>query len=683
MTRHLQVVSTEPERRAVIYLRVSTRDQAERNGDPEGYSIPAQREACLKKAAALGATVEGVYVDRGESARSADRPELQRMLAELSGAAVDYVIVHKIDRLARNRADDVTITAAIQLSGAQLVSVTENIDETPSGSLLHGIMSSIAEFYSKNLAAEVQKGMDQKVRSGGTNGRAPIGYLNVRKVTDGKEIRTVEPDPDRAPLIQAAFETYATGLWSLRALAAELAAQGLTSRRTANKPPNPITANKLQELLRNRYYVGVVTWRGVEYPGKHPALISQETFARVQRLLEQRRNGTERTQKHHHYLSGSLRCSRCGGRLLYGFGRGSKGVRYDYFFCINRHTTEKGCDLPYLPVEQVVRAVEDMWAGEAISTDIASELEVKLTEDLEQQNSETLGQTIELTRRIDKLRRERYRLADLAMDGQIPGDIAREKQQALAEQLEAAEEALAKVREIQADAMTTVSACLQILTSCHEAYLRQEEVERREMNQICFEFIKIDSVSRETEASPERQPIFQELRLAAQNLALQSSSPERCSGVHDRVPQVESSNFNALVELRGLEPLTFCMPCRRATNCAIAPRRPRPARTGEVYRLLSGRRRPRAAAGSRRCARSAASPPRRCRRAPTSRRWPARPALATAAAEGRAGDRWPPGPFRRGSRRPAPNRAGGRAARRRGPNARGQRRRCATLPRRP
>jgi DNA invertase Pin-like site-specific DNA recombinase len=198
---------------AVVYARVSTKEQAERDGDPDGYSIPAQREACRRKAASLGANVVAEYVDRGQSARSADRAELQRMLAALQSGGVDYVIVHKLDRLARNRGDDVAISAEILRSGAKLVSVTENIDETPSGNLMHGIMSSIAEFYSRNLANEVIKGTQQKVIAGGTPNAAPIGYLNERKIIDGYETRTVCVNPERADLVTSAFDAYATGDW--------------------------------------------------------------------------------------------------------------------------------------------------------------------------------------------------------------------------------------------------------------------------------------------------------------------------------------------------------------------------------------------------------------------------------------------------------------------------------------
>lgn len=147
---------------AVSYLRVSTRGQAERGGGAdEGFSIPAQREANKKKALSMGAIVGKEFVDRGASAKSADRPELQKMLEYVKENAdrVDYVIVHKVDRLARNRGDDIDIMRTLRECGVQLVSASESIDDTPAGMLLHGIMSSIAEFYSQNLATEVKKGI--------------------------------------------------------------------------------------------------------------------------------------------------------------------------------------------------------------------------------------------------------------------------------------------------------------------------------------------------------------------------------------------------------------------------------------------------------------------------------------------------------------------------------------------
>jgi DNA invertase Pin-like site-specific DNA recombinase len=93
---------------------------------------------------------------------------------------IAYVIVHKLDRLARNREDDVQIGLLLAKHGVRLVSATENIDETPGGKLVHGIMASIAEWYSGNLSQEAQKGLRKKVEIGGIPGKAPLGYQNIR-----------------------------------------------------------------------------------------------------------------------------------------------------------------------------------------------------------------------------------------------------------------------------------------------------------------------------------------------------------------------------------------------------------------------------------------------------------------------------------------------------------------------
>src|SRR5438105_1306409 len=123
-------------KRAAAYLRVSTSKQADKDFDPEGYSLPAQREACYRKAKDKQAEVVDEYMDRGESAKTADRPEFQRLLDRVrTKRDIDYVLVDKVDRFARNVRDAVNIIYELKAAGAQLVSVKENIDETPAGQL--------------------------------------------------------------------------------------------------------------------------------------------------------------------------------------------------------------------------------------------------------------------------------------------------------------------------------------------------------------------------------------------------------------------------------------------------------------------------------------------------------------------------------------------------------------------
>src|SRR5262249_1183204 len=154
----------------------------------------------------------------------------------------------------------------------------ENFDESPSGILTRGLHSLLAEFYSRNLATEVIKGSTEKAKNGGTIGKAPLGYRNVRRIEDGRELRTVQLDPERAPLVKWPFEAYATGAWSIPRLLTELGQRGLESVPTARTPAQPLQRSHLHKLLRHPYYKGIVRYRGVEYEGRHERLVSDEVW---------------------------------------------------------------------------------------------------------------------------------------------------------------------------------------------------------------------------------------------------------------------------------------------------------------------------------------------------------------------------------------------------------------------
>lgn len=101
-------------------------------------------------------------------------------------------------------------------------------------------MAAIAEFYSKNLSHEAKKGLHEKARRGGTPGYAPLGYLNAREQVDGREVKTIAFDPERAPHIRWAFESYATAKWSITDLVEELARRGMKTRPTATRAAVPL-----------------------------------------------------------------------------------------------------------------------------------------------------------------------------------------------------------------------------------------------------------------------------------------------------------------------------------------------------------------------------------------------------------------------------------------------------------
>jgi site-specific DNA recombinase len=473
-------------RRAALYLRVSTAAQATRDREPEGYSIPAQREACQAKAAELDAEVVAEYVDRGESAKTADRPELKALLARLEAERdLDYVIVHKVDRLARNRYDDATITYALHEAGVELVSVTENIDRTPVGTFMHAIVAANAEFYSANLAAEARKGLVQKAKMGGTPTRAPIGYLNVRKLIEGREVRTVEVDPERAPHVHWAFAAYGSGAYTLDTLLAALSERGLRTRPTAKKPEKPLSRSQLALMLQNPYYVGVVRYAGVEYEGRHEYLIDKASFDKAKAVLAAHNHAAEKDRKHHHYLKGSLYCGRCGSRMSLIQAKGNGG-RYPYFFCIGR-MKGTGCKQPYVPVDLIEAAVEDAYGDVAIERERADVVREKLQAALIGMREQAEAEAARQRRRLTKVNEEREKLLHAYYAGAVPVDLLRSEQDRLAAETRQAERHLEAAEASFGDIASTLAKALDLLADCQRAYLAAPGHLRRQWNQALFE----------------------------------------------------------------------------------------------------------------------------------------------------------------------------------------------------
>ena len=180
----------------ILYARVSTERQAEKD-----LSIPAQLEAMRAYANSRNWSIVHEYIEPGFSARGIERPVLQDMLLAVRRQVpkIDVVLVHKVDRLARDVYGHATIRALLKRHGVALASVVENVDDTVSGQLVENIMASIAQFYSANLGEETKKGMRMMVEKGGWPHRPPKGYQMVRG-EDGKS-RPV-PEEAQAPLVR-------------------------------------------------------------------------------------------------------------------------------------------------------------------------------------------------------------------------------------------------------------------------------------------------------------------------------------------------------------------------------------------------------------------------------------------------------------------------------------------------
>ncbi len=480
-------IGSSPPKRAVAYLRVSTRQQAQRDGSPEGYSLPTQRKIVTEKAESLGAVIVDEYLDKDTGTRTDKRPDLQALLARiLADQDVDYVIVFKLDRWARNAREDLANDYLLEQNGAELVSCSEPIDRSNSGRLSHVFLAGTNEYQSRNMGDEIRRKRLIKIENGGTPGPAPLGYKNVGE--GGR--RYVVQDPDVVPLVAWLFEAYATGDWTLVALLAEATERGLWSKGGPNTPRKVLAEGQLNRILASPYYKGIVRFNGVEYQGKHEPVVDEATWDRVQAVLESHRQGTKARQ-HPHYLKGTIFCGHCGSQLCITNSRSKTGKYYMYYFCVGRHQKRTTCMLKHRPLALVEEQIEDHYRLVQLTADGLRETAAAVVTELAKRQADTKDEQQRQRERLRSLDDERTKLLHAHYAGAVPLDLLKVEQERITAEMKAAQGALAKAEAGMGEIEAIVVKAVSWAENCHEAYLAAGPQLRKQMNQAFFSQIMV------------------------------------------------------------------------------------------------------------------------------------------------------------------------------------------------
>ncbi len=313
--------------RAGVYCRVSSEEQV------EGFSLDAQRRALHEYCAGKGWTVVDEYADEGKSARGdaiEKRPEFARMMADVEAGHLDVVVVHKLDRFARNIRVTFEQFEVLRRHDIAFVSLSEQMDfSTPIGKVILATLAAFAQYYSDNLAVEIAKGKRERKAQGLYNGVLPFG---VKTNSAGIPV----PDPATYPGLLLAFEAAAQGK-SDREVALLLNDRGY--RTTGNRGRNPFTKDTVRPLLQNRFYLGELPdGEGGWVEGAHEPLLDDALFAAAQDSRARRQTnplpvpGRARVYS----LSGLLTCHYCGGRLHIHSERGRARA-----YCYRKRQAEK------------------------------------------------------------------------------------------------------------------------------------------------------------------------------------------------------------------------------------------------------------------------------------------------------------------------------------------------------
>ncbi len=328
-----------PSKVALIYCRVSTREQI------KNFSLPTQREGCINDCKRERNVVDRIFIEKGQSAKTTDRPVLQEMLqyCRKNKARIDYVVVYALSRLSRQTHDHQVLKAYLARYGIKIRSVTEPFDDSSAGRLMENMLASFSQFENDLKAESTTRGMKAALKEGMWPFRPPLGY--VKELVGAKRSQVVL-DSDRAPLISNALEMYASGTYTKNEVLRAVTKQGLRMQNGT-----PVSTQTFDKMLRNPFYAGWLLVRGWGEPvrGSHQPLVPQSIFDKVQHVMKRRKSTGRRAINNPDFpLRHFAKCGECSEFLTGSWSKGRK-KRYAYYGC-------RKCERVNIPKKKLEKA---------------------------------------------------------------------------------------------------------------------------------------------------------------------------------------------------------------------------------------------------------------------------------------------------------------------------------------
>lgn len=357
---------------AVIYARYSSDSQREE-------SIEGQLRECTEYAEKNDMTVIEHYIDRAFSARTADRPDFQRMIKDSEKHTFEVIIVWKLDRFARDRYDSAYYKKILRKNGVKVISATERIAEGSVGILVESIIEGYAEFYSAELSEKIRRGQKDNALKGKTNGGGvPLGYrLNAEQ--------RLEINPDTAPVVAEIFERYASGE-TKKEIADDLNARGIKT-----KTGKRFVESSFNKMLSNRKYIGEFQYKDVVIPDCVPPIVSEELFETVQQRIAKNHRAPGRFKaKEEYLLTTKLFCGKCESMMVGESGTSKTGAKHYYYKCASAKR-KRGCDKKAIKKDYIENLVVEETVKRVFRDDVIAQIADEIMEMQEQPDAALLA----------------------------------------------------------------------------------------------------------------------------------------------------------------------------------------------------------------------------------------------------------------------------------------------------
>lgn len=396
---------------SIIYTRVSTEEQV------YGTSLDSQEEACIAFAKQNGYNVpkENIFREEGESAKILDRTQLQKLLSYVkeNPGKVEYCIVWKVDRLARKSEYHHAIKGILLKYGVKLRSVTEPIDDSPTGSLMEGVLAAFAQFDNDMRTMRTSSGMRARTLQGGWPHQATYGY-SKSKTPAG--ITCLKPDED-APLAKKLLTQFSTGSLTTSGAVRFAEEIGIKSKVTGK----PYRWQSIKNILENPAYAGFICSKYTEneyIKGLHKPIISPATHYKIKAILNGKYKMNSRHADENWPLKGGfLRCFHCSTSLT---GSSTKGR--------TRHYPRYSC--PKCRVSETVPATSrgrddvhnefiELLKNTQPREDIAKGFKEIMIRKWNLEYKDSIEQEKRLAKELTAIQEKKSRVIDLFIDGKL------------------------------------------------------------------------------------------------------------------------------------------------------------------------------------------------------------------------------------------------------------------------
>lgn len=382
---------------AVVYARYSSDKQRD-------ASIEDQLRVVGKWCQEHGVGVVATYADRALSGKTDHRPQFRKMIANAPES--DLVLVYSFDRFSRDRYDAATYKKTLRECGVRVVSATEPVEETPEGGLQEGLLELLSEYYVKDLARKIRRGLEGNALKAKDNGYRIYGYR-----TD-PETRRYVVEPSEARVVRDVYDSYIRDE-SIYAIAERLSRAGIKSATG-----KPVDYNWVLRVLHRKCYTGLYSWDGIEVPGGMPAIISNGTWQAAQDRPKHKPRSQETWTDYP--LTGRLYCGICGCPMHGYSGTSKTGRIYHYYGC----KEQGGCHRRGVRKDAVEGSLKD-----AILKVTADEDTMRMVARRVVAAYDSKGDAQEELREIDgsirALEAEQHRLTDAALQGFVNAEVVK------------------------------------------------------------------------------------------------------------------------------------------------------------------------------------------------------------------------------------------------------------------